>query len=107
MAAELRHRRGGLNATGSNMDTGNQRLMDAMGDVKAVADLQGIRDSTHGTVDAAVGATIASCPVVLCLRPAMLLGIVCWRHTPCCASLAAHHSPTSSFSSCCGIAVIR
>ena len=56
MAAELRHRRGGLNATGSNMDTDNQRLMDAMGDVKAVADLQGIRDSTHGTVDAAVGA---------------------------------------------------
>ena len=47
MAAELRHRRGGLNAAGSNMDTDNQCVMDAMVDIRAVADLQRIRDSTR------------------------------------------------------------
>ena len=56
LTAELRHRRGGLNATGSNMNTDNQRVMDSMLDIRSVADLQSICDNTHGTVDAAVGA---------------------------------------------------
>ena len=56
MVAELRHRRGGMNAAGSNLGTDNQRVMDAMIDIRSVADLQRIRDNRYDTVDAAVGA---------------------------------------------------
>ena len=56
LVAELKHRRAGLNAYGSNLGTDNQRVTDSMIDIRSVADLQCIRDNTYGTVDAALGA---------------------------------------------------